>query len=100
MPQRIATHDSARARFYRSMAPSNSWCGRCGIPWRFVDHHPTKYNDQRSCFALCEGCWTLLGSPEARIEYYKWLIDWWEELGSPASMEEQMQIKRAVANGG
>jgi hypothetical protein len=94
------THDSVVAKIHRKMHPGMSWCLRCGYPWGMVKEHSTRYNDSEGCFPLCEGCWVLLGCPEARIEYYKTLIDWWEAIGSSISKDTKRDIQRAVANGG
>lgn len=93
------THDSTKAKVARTFQPNLGWCYRCGFPWSFVEHHSTQYNRNSACFPLCEECWLILEVPEARIEYYKMLIDLWESQG-PVSDEDKNDIKRAVANGG
>lgn len=55
---------------------------------------------KEGCFPLCEGCWSELASPEARIEYYKMLIDSWELGGHPVDEDKKKDIQMAVANGG
>lgn len=94
------THDSTRARIARACAPGYSYCMRCGMPWNRVDGHTTRYTETSGCFPLCEGCWTLLGHPEARIEYYAALIDEWERCDYPIDAEKRAAIGRAVANEG
>ena len=97
---RTPTHDSLRARMERATHPSYSWCMRCGRPWRTVEEHVTSYTAAKGCFPLCKGCWELLGSPEARIEYYAMLIDYWAGLGCPIDEDEKRAMQIAVANGG
>jgi hypothetical protein len=96
------------------LAPGYSFCYRCGMPWGRVDPHITNYSMTEGCFALCEECWTILGHPEARIEYYEMLYnDWWErrnekgplteaqhELYIRGLVETKALIGKAVANGG
>jgi hypothetical protein len=95
------THDSPLAANTRYANPSKSWCFRCGMPWGVVKEHSTIWSSKgQGCFPLCEGCWSLLGSPEARIEYYKMLIDWWNANEWTCDEDEQRAIQRAVANGG
>jgi hypothetical protein len=93
------THDSLQARTMRRLHPGTSWCGRCGMPWGTVREHVTNYTVTAGCFPLCEGCWTLLGSPEARIEYYAAQIEWWDANGQGVSADTRRDIGRAVANG-
>lgn len=93
------THDSLSAKAARFMSPGLSWCLRCGMPWNLVKSHETRYRITSGCFPLCEDCWAHLGHPEARIEYYKALIDKWESLGPPVDPEVKRDIQRAVANG-
>lgn len=56
-------------------------CGRCRQPWCRVEHHVTNYgrngllND--GLFPLCEGCWLALKTAEARLPYYRILVDFW-----------------------
>jgi hypothetical protein len=98
------TDDSLKARIARAAAPGFSYCLRCGMPWNRVKNHTTWYAGSpdrpasSGCFPLCEDCWLLLGSPEARIEYYGALIDEWEALGAPVEPEVRAAIGRAVAN--
>lgn len=94
----LPTHDSLRARAARLTCPGYSHCLRCGMPWPYVKRHDTPYGDGRACFPLCEDCWTLLGHPEARIEYYATLLDIWEQ-DSPVDPEVRQSIGRAVAAG-
>lgn len=94
------THDTFLAQSLRIATPSSGYCLRCGWPWRLVKIHDTKYNINSGCFPLCERCWTDLGNPEARIEYYKALIDAWDADGPPVDEDRKREIQRAVANGG
>lgn len=32
-----------------------------------------------ACFPLCESCWQELGTPEARLPYYRALVDSWKQ---------------------
>lgn len=95
------THDSLRAKFYRFSRPGMGYCFRCGFPWGIVRGHSTQYGTRgRGLFPLCEGCWSLLLHPEARIEYYKMLVDWWRECDSEVTLETEREIARSVANDG
>lgn len=93
------THDSLHAKAARLLSPGFSYCGRCGMPWARVEGHVTHYNNSSGCFPLCEGCWLVLGHPEARIEYYATLIRYWESQHE-VSDETKRAIQRAVANEG
>lgn len=93
------THDSLNAYLARMLDQNRGWCLRCGMPWGAVEHHTTWYSERVGCSPLCEGCWTILGAPEARIEYYKTLIDRWESHAT-VSEDDKRDIQRAVANGG
>jgi hypothetical protein len=95
----VATHDSLVARLMRLSHPGYSWCLRCGRPWPNVTSHSTDYGGGRGCFPLCQSCWDILGSPEARIEYYAMLIAKWES-DHPVEEDTKMAIQKAVANGG
>lgn len=90
------TEDSRRARRERFLHPSYGWCGRCGRPWAKVEPHTTYFGAYglRGCFPLCEGCWSDLGHPEARILFYAALTDPWR-----LSPEERLSLGRAVAAG-
>lgn len=93
-------NDTLKARLKRALHPGSGWCMCCGMPWAAVETHETRYGEGfESCFPLCENCWTELGSPEARIEYYKMLIDSWE-LDLPVDEDKKRNIQMAVANGG
>lgn len=52
-------------------------CGRCRRPW-FHDgrEHRTEYQPWRSCFPLCEECWSSL-SREERLPFYEALWSSW-----------------------
>lgn len=63
----------------RLLAPGYGSCGRCRIAWLFVDYHTTNYGAGRGMFPLCEGCWSDLGTPEARLPHYWALWLQWEK---------------------
>lgn len=94
---RPISHDSHEAKVNRYLNPDKGYCGRCGFTWD--DVHVTEYDPANGCFPLCEPCWKLLGCGEARIEYYKELIDFWEQ-DVEVSEETKFNIMKAVANGG
>jgi hypothetical protein len=77
----------------RIITPGYSYCGKCGITWKFVKGHSTNYTNSRGCFPLCEHCWELL-TPEERLPYYKDLWDSWHGWGKPDV--EWKTIKEAV----
>ena len=62
----------------RLLAPGYSTCLRCDRPWKFVEPHATDYSESHGMFPLCEKCWTQLGTPEARLPYYRELWYRWE----------------------
>lgn len=52
-------------------------CFRCrGALGSIVKQHSTKYNEHFGCVVLCEVCWQQLGTPEARLPYYRELVDY------------------------
>jgi hypothetical protein len=56
-------------------------CYRCGLSTRYMFQHPfhsTPYTRARSCFPLCEPCWSKL-TPAQRLPYYERLMDKWDE---------------------
>lgn len=97
--------DTVKAYRARQENPGWGYCGRCGMPWNLVETHTTYYTTTSGCFPLCEECWTALGCGEARIEYYKALIDHWEYLADTSentphvSEDTKRDIMKAVANG-
>lgn len=99
------TDDSLGAKLSRLKHPGISHCLRCGYSWSAVKDHITHYLfsedglPKKGCFPLCEGCWSELGHPEARIEYYATLIEHWASNGSPISEDDKFDIGQAVANG-
>ena len=97
--QVFPTHDTLKSRAGRAVSPGWGYCLRCGLPWRFVEGHTTWYTETSGCFPLCAGCWQMLGSPEARIEYYAEMIRGWEKQ-HPVSDDTRRAIQRAVANEG
>lgn len=76
---------SVRARAERLALPGMGWCYSCKRPWKSgpigVEYHLTKYTHNSSCFPLCEGCWTELGTPELRMPFYRMLWDNWNTGG-------------------
>lgn len=63
----------------RAAAPGYGSCYRCGMPWKFTEHHTTYYSNGRGCFPLCEQCWGEL-TPEQRLPFYERLLhDWHAE---------------------
>lgn len=58
------------------------------------------YTDSRSCFPLCETCWTGLGTPEARLPYYRVLWNEWIGDGSEPDPADWDAIEAAVRAGG
>lgn len=59
-------------------APGFGRCMRCVTPWRFVRGHTTEYGDHGSgMFPLCEDCWQELGTPEARLPFYRVVWEQW-----------------------
>jgi hypothetical protein len=61
------------------VAPGYGDCGRCRTPWLFVRYHVTKYSNGSGCFPLCQKCWRELGTPEARLPYYRDLLARWHD---------------------
>lgn len=59
------------------MSPGYGWCYCCERPWNRVKYHITDYTPSSGCFPLCEGCWEALGTPEARMPYYRKLYEKW-----------------------
>lgn len=51
----------------------HGWCFRCERRWCQVDfkYHVTDYSLGQGCFPLCEKCWRKLGTPEARLPFYR-----------------------------
>lgn len=80
-------------------APGYGCCFRCGTPWKFVREHSTEYRSGSGCFPLCEKCWRGLGTPEARLPFYRQLWEMWKSKGSPKSEETWQQIEAAVRSG-
>jgi hypothetical protein len=90
----------------RLLAPGFGSCGRCGVPWKFVEEHDTKYSSSGGCFPLCESCWSALTIPE-RLPYYRDLMYTWETqryhakppAGWEPTHEKWPAIKQAVLAG-
>jgi hypothetical protein len=51
----------------------------------------------RSCFPLCEGCWSSL-SPQARVRFYRRLVDEWKR-SDPAAETKWPAIEASVLAG-
>lgn len=75
LPHRIKVFLAPILRF---LAPGYSTCGKCGIPWPFVEHHTTMYTTYSGCFPLCEVCWGNL-TPETRLPFYRDLWLGWKD---------------------
>lgn len=65
----------------RMLAPSFSWCYRCGTTWAHTDHVNVTYANGRGCFALCYECWDV-SSIAGRKYYYLKLLNSWPEVPS------------------
>lgn len=63
------------ARIARIANPGYSSCGRCGMPWAVVEGHSTLYSERWGMFPLCVECWTELGTPDARLPFYRALYE-------------------------
>ena len=103
------THDTPVAAALRVLKPDYGWCGRCGVPWVDGRQHRTDFDSGESCFPLCEQCWRLLGTPEARLPYYDALLDHWQgdgetphwlERGLRSLAAKRWLVHRAVLLGG
>lgn len=101
--QQPITHDSEQARFWRKEHPNYSYCGRCGMPWRVVIQHSTEYAvevpggvEVRGVFPLCQTCWDLLGTYEARLPYYISMWEWWAKAQKPIDSDEKIDIAMAL----
>lgn len=53
------------------------------MPWHIAPGHTTWDSERNGSFPLCEGCWIELGTPEARLPYYRALFDAWGADGRP-----------------
>jgi hypothetical protein len=85
-------------RISRLVSPGYGWCYKCRTTWNFVEGHITNYKGGRGCFPLCEKCWWGLGTPEARLPYYRMLWDSWTSMGGTED-KEWSDIERAVLEG-
>jgi len=83
--------------FLQIVAPGYSCCKRCFIPWKFTQHHDTRYSPSRSCFPLCESCWATL-KPVTRLLYYRVMYRSWRE-ADPSGPIEWQEIELAVLRG-
>ena len=76
-------------------------CLHCRGSWKDLQVHSTKYGQHSDCFPLCQFCWTSLGTPEARMHYYKKLWDYWQRQSSGRRpISEWDQIHATVRDGG
>lgn len=104
-----------RAFVERLLAPGYSTCGRCRRPWKFVEPHHTTYEVgegyERACFPLCEACWQMLGTADARAPYYAqmfaaWRSEWnapretWEAIRAAVIAESEGHGVAGVASVG
>jgi hypothetical protein len=86
-----------RLAIEKLLAPGYSCCNRCERPWKFVEGHATSFNEYHVMFPLCEKCWQELGTPEARLPYYRQL--WYEwEMRHPGYVNWD-EIERSVMEG-
>lgn len=77
-------------------------CLRCGGTWDHTQEHLTEYTAGGACFPLCEFCWSDLATPEARLPYYRALVDRWinDNPESASEIEVKYQdIESAVTAG-
>jgi len=42
-------------------------CLRCGDTWNWKMAHATQYTHQKSCFPLCEECWSKIYIPQRLV---------------------------------
>lgn len=66
------------------MGSRMSACLHCDTSWAFVKGHVTEYGRPKyeggggsGCFPLCEKCWADLGTPAARLPFYRALYELW-----------------------
>lgn len=107
----------------RMLHPGYSGCARCGFTWATVEGHATPYEwtdkalklvfsegeskpsivqlpeamPSRSCFPLCESCWSSL-TPEQRLPYYRQLWDSWHQWGTPDAKWEDIESSVLAGN--
>ena len=60
-------------------------CLHCHMPWCLVLGHTTWFSKGWGCFPLCEGCWTKLAKPEARLPYY---FQMWQRNAADADLND------------
>lgn len=81
--------------------PGIGCCERCYRTWDIVTIHSTWYDlndvmqkvkieginyaiitpiERKGCFPLCQDCWQDLETPEARLPFYRRLMDQWERI--------------------
>ena len=100
--------------------PGYGCCYKCERTWDVVSGHTTyvgqipirvKFGDGEweekttasGCFPLCEECWADLKTPEARLPYYRRLVDDWakfDRLRDTPSEQRWPAIRDAVMAGG
>lgn len=76
------------------LAPSYGGCLRCCGSWKWTKEHSTRFSPRDGCFPLCERCWQELGTPSARLPFYRQMFDSWLREG--ATSDEWANIERAV----
>jgi hypothetical protein len=87
---------------YDRLIKGSSWgaCLRCRRSWKYREHHTTWFKYEEGCFPLCERCWRKLGTPEARLPYYRTLWEGWNKTyPGYHDSDEWEKIKQAVMNG-
>lgn len=86
---------------YLNELQSQDWgrCYKCKGSWEHLDEHRTMYGNGSGCFPLCEQCWKKLGTPEARLPYYRMMWDSWVADGAEMPISKWDQIEAAVLRG-
>jgi len=74
-------------------------CNRCGNMWHFITPHVTPYTHSTGCYCLCESCWTELGTPDARLPFYRMLWNDWTKADPSLSSLGWYQIEMSVRHG-
>lgn len=93
------TDDTPSARRARENS-TKTWCLRCGMPWDKAEPHVTVYRPPAGIFPLCYECWGILGTPDARLPYYKSLMQYFHTHDLGLNDEAELQVMRAVVMGG
>ena len=86
-----------RAAIEKTLAPGYSTCLCCDRPWKFVKGHSTQYTEGSGGFPLCEDCWDALGTPEARLPYYRQLyMEWLGGAGDLSPPRRESYLRRIM----